>query len=370
MVLCIQAMLLIPLLVKTPPMEDRRPSILEVTPEELLDWLREAGEPAYRLTQILSWVYERRAGSFDAMTNLGRDLRTRLAESFSLAPLRVIGQERSRDGASEKYLFELADGEQIESVRMGGDGHHAFCISSQAGCALGCLFCATGGMGFGRNLTVAEILGQVTALAGGDAWPANIVFMGMGEPLLNLEAVVPALEALADERRFGLGLRRITVSTAGVTPGIKQLAAAPVQPNLALSLNSPFDEERSRLMPINRKYPLRGVLAACRDYVQRTGRRLTLEYVLLGGVNTSPPAAREVARIAHEQGALVNLIAFNPVKGCAFESPHKDEVSRFRSLLEERGVRVTQRFRRGLDVAAGCGQLKGKHPTRNPGGTP
>jgi 23S rRNA (adenine2503-C2)-methyltransferase len=214
-------------------------------------------------------------------------------------------------------------------------------------------------MGFGRDLAVEEILGQVMALARAHEWPANVVFMGMGEPLLNLEAVLPALEALADERRFGLGARRITVSTAGVPPGIRSLASHPVRPNLALSLNSPFEEQRRELMPITERHPLEAVLDACKDYSERTGRRLLIEYVLLRAVNTSARAARATARIARDLGALVNLIALNPVPGCPFRPPTGEEIERFRGILEGEGVPVTQRYRRGRDIAAGCGQLGG-----------
>jgi 23S rRNA (adenine2503-C2)-methyltransferase len=273
-----------------------------------------------------------------------------------------VGRLRSGDGASGKLVLALEDGEEIESVWMRDGQRRTFCISSQAGCALGCTFCATGAAGFGRNLKLGEILGQVMSLARAEGWPANIVVMGMGEPLLNLDAVVPALESLSDPQRFGLGVRRITVSTAGVTPAIWELSRCSVRPNLALSLNSPFNAQRSELMPVNRRYPLSGVLKACKAYGESSGRHVLFEYLLLGGVNTSPPAACAVARLAREAGAWVNLIPFNPVPGCGFHPPERQEVQRFRAALEERGVRVTERFRRGRDILAACGQLRGKHP--------
>ena len=204
----------------------------------------------------------------------------------------------------------------------------------------------------------------MTALAREKGWPANVVFMGMGEPLLNLEGVVPALEALADEERFALGARRITVSTAGVSPAILKLAECPARPKLALSLNSPFDYQRDQLMPINRKYPLREVIKACKAYSEKTGRRIFIEYVLISGVNTSAEMARELGRIAEYLGAEVNLIAFNPVEGCEFRTPEREDVRRFRAILESLHIGVTERFRRGLDITAGCGQLKGKHPEK------
>ena len=194
----------------------------------------------------------------------------------------------------------------------------------------------------------------------------NIVFMGMGEPLLNLKAVLPALEGLTDKRRFGVGERNITISTAGITPAIRRLACSDVHPHLALSINSPFDAQRRELMPIAHKYPLSGVLEACKEYAERTRRRVFLEYVLISGLNTSPEAAAELARLARELRTKVNLIAFNPVEGTGLRSPTTKEIQRFRACLEDRGVIVTQRLRRGRDILAGCGQLKGKHRSEQP----
>jgi 23S rRNA (adenine2503-C2)-methyltransferase len=342
-------------------MAEGRPDILTLTAGELARWLEDMGGPSYRLDQLLEWLYVKRAGSFEEMTNLSRALRRTLEESFALCPLRVVDAARSRDGSTEKLLLEARDGEHVECVSMAERPHATFCVSSQAGCALGCRFCATGQAGFARNLTSAEMLGQVWLLARQKGWPANVVFMGMGEPLMNLDALLPALDALTDRQRFALGSRRITVSTAGVTPGIRALSLSPARPCLALSLNSPFDAQRSELMPVNRRCPLAEVVEACREYHEATGRRLLLEYVLLGGVNTSISAARATAELARKLGALVNLIPFNTVPGCGFQPPEHEEVRRFRDILEVAGVSVTQRFRRGRDIAAGCGQLKGRH---------
>ena len=341
---------------------EERQHILDVSPDGLAKWLAASGQPGYRLGQILEWTYARCVNSFDAMTNLPADLRQALGESFRIDALRERDRLTSEDGATGKLLFELDDGEQIESVWMNDEGRHTFCISSQAGCQLGCVFCATGAGGFGRNLATAEILGQVAALARLTGELRNVVFMGMGEPLLNVEAVIPALEALVDDRRFGLGARRLTVSTAGITPGIGELAACGVRPNLALSLNSPFDEQRRELMPVAAKWPLEGVLGACADYAEKTGRRIALEYVLLGGANTSTVAAGALAKIARGLAALVNLIPYNNAGVPGLRQPAKEEVARFRAVLEDRGVEVAERFRRGRDIAAACGQLRGKHP--------
>jgi len=347
-----------------------KPHILATPPATLAAWLEKAGEPAYRLGQVLHWVYREYATTFNEMTNLPASLRERLAETLACGGLVLRERCTSPAGTTEKFLFELHDGEQIESVVMVEADRASFCISTQAGCALGCAFCATGAMGFARDLTAPEILGQVLFLSRARGRPHTIVFMGMGEPLLNLDALIFTLEALTDPSRFGLGLRHITVSTAGITPGILRLAAAPVRPNLALSLNSPFHDQRSELMPVNRKYPLAEVLKACDEYARASGRRLMLEYVLISGVNTSPDAARALASIARQYRALVNLIVFNPVAESPYRSPSPDEVQRFRAALKARGAKVTQRFRRGQEIAAGCGQLRGRHASTRAAGAP
>ncbi|NLW49270.1 MAG: 23S rRNA (adenine(2503)-C(2))-methyltransferase RlmN [Candidatus Brocadiaceae bacterium] len=344
-------------------MTPQQHDILTATPRELAHWLADQGQPSYRLEQLLRWLHTEHVDSFEAMTNLSLDLRRRLEEGYSFPVLRPVRQQTSQDGGTGKSLLELADGEQIECVWMGKGDRVTFCISSQTGCALGCRFCATGGGGPGRNLAAGEVLGQVQHLARERAWPANVVFMGMGEPLLNLDALLPALEALTDAQRLALGSRRITVSTAGLPDGIRALARSPVRPRLALSLNSPFEEQRSELMPVNRMHPLAEVLNACREYSETTGRRVSLEYVLLGGVNTSAAAARAVGRIARDLNALVNLIPFNSVPDSPFRPPSTNEVQFFRSVLEEGHVNITERYRRGRDISAACGQLRaGRRP--------
>lgn len=336
--------------------QDKR-NILGLTPQELLHWFEARDEPSYRLDQVMNWLYGKFVGSFDEMTNLSKDLRSALAENFTFGRTEIIERAFSEDGQTEKFVFELEGGARVESVVMESENGFTYCISSQSGCPLDCAFCATGAMGFGRNLETHEILGQIHAMARVKKFLGNIVFMGMGEPLLNLDALLPALDALTDERRFSLGKRRITVSTAGVTPGIRKLSQSPARPNLALSLNSPFERQRSELMPVNQEYPLDEVLEACEQYAERTGRRLMLEYVLLGGVNTSKKAAQAVAGIAKRLNAMVNLIPYNPVAEHDLDGPSRDETDRFRHVLESRGVNVTERYRRGRDIAAGCGQL-------------
>ena len=240
---------------------------------------------------------------------------------------------------------------------MREEGRHSVCLSSQAGCAMGCVFCATGALGLARNLTVGEMLLQAVEISRRDGRMTNVVFMGMGEPLLNLENLIKAIEALADPGRFALGTRKITVSTCGIVPGIEALSRAPVTVRLALSLNSPFQEQREQLMPIARRHPLERVLEACDGYAARTGKRVTVEYVLLRGVNISRAHAGELARIAQRLDGKVNLIEYNAVTGASFDSPSSRETLKFREWLEEDGASVTIRFRRGREIAAGCGQL-------------
>ncbi len=336
-----------------------KPHILNVHPHSWRDWLARRDAAPYTAGQILDWIYKKMVADPEAMTNVSKALRAEIAREFDCALPRVKRTETSADGKTCKTAFALKDSEVIESVLMDQGGRHTFCISTQAGCALGCRFCATGRNGFGRNLSAQEILGQVMILARECGGVGNIVFMGMGEPLLNMDALLPALEALVDPQRFSLGRRRITVSTAGIVSGIRELSRHDSRPNLALSLNSPFDEQRSALMPVGRSNPLGEVIDACEEYASVTGRRLLLEYVMLGGINTSRAAAEALAGIALRLGAAVNLIAFNAFEGAGFTAPDRDEIAGFRSELEKDGVVVTQRYRRGGDIAAGCGQLTG-----------
>ncbi len=334
--------------------------LLNVSPASLADWLHAKGQPAFRVEQILEWVYRVRVLSFEEMTNVPLHLRAELEADYRLTSLKIVATRTSRDGETGKLLFELDDGERVEGVWMNDEDRFTFCVSSQAGCPLDCRFCATGQLGFSRDLTAGEILGQVTALARETGDLRNIVFMGMGEPLLNLDAVIPALQALTDERCFGLGERRITVSTSGIVPGIGRLATSPASPNLALSLNSPFNEQRNNIMPVNKSNQLKDVLQACRLYASQTGRRVSLEYVMLRGVNTSVACARALTDLAADLDAMVNLIALNPFPGCIFTSPTRDEITRFRAALVRRGINVTQRYKRGRDIGAACGQLRGE----------
>ncbi len=339
----------------------KKPDVLDLTPDELIKLLAELGQKPYRARQLLAWIYQRNVLAIDEMTDMPLPLREALSARLRFGAAVAEQVARGVAGHTAKYLFRLDDGNAVEAVSMKEQGgRHTLCISSQVGCALGCTFCATGGLGFRRNLTTGEILFQVIAAGHGEGEVKNVVFMGMGEPLLNVENVLRAVQALTDPTRFALGTRKVTVSTAGIIPGIERLAESGVKVHLALSLNSPFQEQREKLMPIARKYPLAELLASVEGYGERSGKPALLEYVLLEGINTGAEAAREVARIAGRLGSKVNLIEYNPVEGIPFRSPSSPETLKFRDLLMTAGVTVTIRFRRGRDIAAGCGQLAAK----------
>jgi 23S rRNA (adenine2503-C2)-methyltransferase len=338
---------------------DPRAELYDQEPAELEAFLVAAGEPRFRADQTLSWVYRRLAPAFDACTDLPAATRARLHDAFTLDSVVEAHAAASPQTRTTKLLYRLRDGETIESVFLDDDGRVTYCISSQVGCAVDCRFCATGWSGFSRNLTAGEIVAQVVGLARRLGPPDNIVYMGMGEPFLNLDAVIRSVRALTDPRRLGLSPRRITLSTSGIIPGIDRIAEPDVPPvRLAVSLSGTNEETRTRVMPINERYPLADLLAALRRYVKATGRLVTFEYVLIPGVNIGPTDARELARIARGLAAKVNLIALNPVEESGFRSPTASEEQGFRDALRALGVRATIRFRRGRDIAAACGQLR------------
>ena len=341
-------------------MSDTATNIFSLTPEDLTMWLTDRGQPAFRARQVLEWVYKKRVDDFGRMTNLSKDLRAALDDELLVGTAKVVKSRRSEDGRTTKHVLELVDGETVEGVLMVDSKRTALCLSSQTGCAMGCRFCSTGASGPGRNLSGAEIVEQAWLLGReGDGF-THVVFMGMGEPLRNPEGVQFAMAALTDERRFGIGARRITLSTCGLVGALRELKTWPVHPQLAISVNSPFEEERRRLMPGCRKHPLASVLAAADGYVESTGRRLTFEYVQLPRENDSERHARELAALAKRHGARVNLIPFNPTPGSPFRAPTADESERFRNLLQAAHAPVSVRYRRGRDIGAACGQLRGK----------
>ena len=330
--------------------------------DELRDQLSARGFKPYRASQVLSWIYRHQATSFDAMTNIAKEDRERLASLFSLPALRADRVERSVDG-TRKLLFRLDDGHTVESVLIPDEERQTLCISSQVGCQQACRFCLTGTGGFVRDLAGWEIADQVLQTArilrGEDGPPiTNIVLMGMGEPLANLDEVLRALRIVTGEPGLGLSPRRVTLSTDGLAPGIDRLARSGIKVNLAVSLNATTDAVRDRIMPVNRRYPLRELLAACRRYPLDPRRRIPFEYVLLKGVNDSEEDARRLVKLLAGIRCKVNLIPFNPFPGSEFERPDDAAVGRFQAVLQDRHLTAPVRESRGRDISAACGQLR------------
>jgi 23S rRNA (adenine2503-C2)-methyltransferase len=338
--------------------------------EELRELLVEMGEPAYRGGQLYHALYSERRFDFAAMSNLPAALRERLAREFHIGIPEIAQRFRSRDG-SVRYLLNLADVDgdmkragkspaRVEAVFMPSEGRQTICISTQAGCAVDCHFCLTAQLGLVRNLTAGEILAQVLIALEDHreslAPRINVVLMGQGEPLLNYEPVMAALRIMLDPNGMALAPRHVTLSTSGIVPGIERLGQEKIRPKLAISLNASTDEERDAIMPINRKYPLEALLAACRKYPLRPWEQLTFEYVLLGGFNDSPEDARRVARLIAGLRAKVNLIPWNPGE-LPYRSPDEERVREFRDVLAAKDVPVFVRYSRGQDVSAACGQL-------------
>ncbi|HAL61128.1 MAG TPA: 23S rRNA (adenine(2503)-C(2))-methyltransferase RlmN [Chloroflexi bacterium] len=342
-------------------------ALLDLTYAELEDLALSLGQPRYRAAQIAAWVYKHLASDFKEMHNLPLALRERLAEVSEIGRLTPLEEITSQDGLTRKVLFSLPDGHTIESVLLHYKRRHTICLSTQVGCSIGCPFCATGQAGFERDLSPGEIVEQVLYFArelqGTGQRLTNLVFMGMGEPFLNWEATWKAVQAFTDPRRFGLGARHITISTAGFVPGIEALAREESQLGLAISLHAANDELRERLVPLNRRYPLEVLMEACRDYVKRTGRRVTFEYALIEGLNDSPSHAQELAGLLSGLLCHVNLIPLNPIADCAWRGSPKDAVLAFQRELRKEGVPVTVRMDRGLDIQAGCGQLRSRRGT-------
>ncbi len=370
-------------------------SLLDLTKPQLADLLAGWGQPRYRADQVWEWIYQKYAITPAEMPNLPAALRERLGVETILSPLAQIYEQRSSDGQTLKWLFRLPDGLTIETVLMLYDDvsgqardRRTVCISTQAGCAMGCVFCATGLAGLARNLTAGEIVAQVLAagrwLAHSDEGPktkdetpsvlrpsssvlrlTNIVVMGMGEPFANYDRTWQALRTLTDGDAFGLGARHITVSTVGLPQGIRKMAQEPLQVNLAVSLHAPDDALRSRLLPVNQRYPIAEVLAAVREYIAATHRRVTFEYALMAGINDTPALAAELAALLRPLrsatgGAMchVNLIPLNPVAESPYQPSTAGDAAAFQAILERNGIPATVRMRRGIDIDAGCGQLR------------
>ncbi|MEA3408019.1 MAG: 23S rRNA (adenine(2503)-C(2))-methyltransferase RlmN [Chloroflexota bacterium] len=342
-----------------------RVNLLDLSYDELRELVVEWGEPRFRAQQIWRWIYHTLTDDPDEMTNLPTELRQRLAEEAYIGRLEVVDTMVSEDGLAEKVVFRAADGCLFETVLMRYTNRNTVCVSCQVGCPIGCLFCATGQAGFERDLTTGEIAAQVLYFARQlrqeNAHVTNVVFMGMGEPMLNFDAVWKAILNLHDREGLSLGARRFTVSTAGVVPGIERMARESLPVGLAISLHAPDDVLRDRLVPINQRYPLERLLDASRMYIRHTGRRVTFEYVLAEGLNDSDVYALQTAELLQGLLCHVNLIPLNPTPGCDYEAPSLERVLQFQEILVNNGIRTTVRLRRGIDIRAGCGQLRGEY---------
>lgn len=328
--------------------------------DQIAALLKEWGEPRYRADQVWDWLYNRRVDSFDAMTNLPKTLRDRLKSETRLGTLELETEQVSLDG-TQKRLYRLHDGQLIESVLMEyDDERRTACISTQAGCAMGCVFCATGQMGFARHLTAEEIFEQAVYFARelearGERL-SNVVLMGMGEPFHNYDASLAAVRRLMSH--LGIGARHITVSTVGLVPMIRRFADEGLQVKLAVSLHAATDSERSALLPVNKRYPLKDLLDACRYYQERSGRRMTFEWTLIQGENDTSEQAHALGKLLSGSHSHVNVIPLNPTTGFHGDPSALGRIETFIGILEEYGLTATMRVRRGIDIAAGCGQLK------------
>jgi 23S rRNA (adenine2503-C2)-methyltransferase len=338
--------------------------LLSLAPEEaralMAAWMEERGQPSFRVEQVDNWIFEKGARSFEEMTTLPADLRPALDRAFSLTPLEAVWTARSEDG-TVKHLWGLEGGEQVESVLIPTADRLTLCLSSQAGCALGCRFCATGSMGFEAQLSAAEIAAQFRdagRFARGEMGRevSNVVYMGMGEPFANREAVFRSLEVIHEG--FGVGARRITVSTVGLVPGILELAERPEQFGLAVSLHAPVSDVRAEIMPVEERHPLPELMDAVRAYQDRKGRRVSIEYTLIEGINDRPEMARELARLLEGLTCFVNLIPWNPIPDRDWSPSPPDRIAAFARALHRGGVSNAVRTPRGRDIAAACGQLR------------
>ena len=343
-----------------------RDDIKSVQIEELETKVRQSGEPVYRARQIVDWLYQKRVQSFDEMTDLPREFRNRLAQQFDFSRIQVVRVLGSHD-TTRKFLFRLSDESLIETVLIPASpalygsrsDRRTLCVSTQVGCAYGCKFCASGLDGFSRNLNANEIVDQIITVERESGEKIdNIVFMGMGEPLANLENVMRAIRIINAPWGLGIGARRITVSTSGLAPQIQKLADEPLQIRLAISLHGATDAVRNLIMPINRRYNVETLLSACDYYAARKKQRLTFEYILIADVNDSDEQARVLAHHAKRLSAKVNLIPYNTVHGLPWSRPSQDRQETFLSILRRRGVAATLRREKGHDIDAACGQLR------------
>ncbi len=352
---------------RLPPPASRLTNLFGLDRAQLRESFAQMGEKPFRADQVMQWIYRRGSDSFDDMTNISKDLRVRMAEHFFIRTPELVTEQVSADG-TRKWVLRLDGGNAIETVYIPEEGRATLCISSQVGCAMDCSFCSTAQQGLNRNMTTAEIIAQVWFAArtlGGDFQNerviSNIVFMGMGEPLANYNAVLPAIRILLDDFGFGLSKRRVTVSTSGLVPFMDRLRGD-VDTALAVSLHAPTDELRNQLVPINRKYPIADLLAACKRYTEGKDRKthIVYEYVMLDGINDKPEHARALAKLLGDMPAKVNLIPFNPFPQAQYKRSKPEVIQAFAKILRDRKIVATTRKTRGDDIDAACGQLVGR----------
>ena len=372
-------------------MNEKQIDLLNLDTHELTGLLQSWNEPVYRVKQIQRWLYHELVDSFDAMSNLPPALRARLQEHTTLGDLKLIAAQDSADELTRKALFQMRDGQTVETVLMryldapgspedASDppnvARRTVCISTQVGCPVGCPFCETGQAGYIRNLTLGEVVGQVLYFAreqkklGYETPLTNIVIMGMGEPFMKFNVTWRAIQAFTDPARLGMGARRITVSTSGYVDGIQQLIEKKSQVNLAVSLHAPDDALRDKLVPVNRKYPLRELIQACREYVRATHRRITFEYALMDNLNDSAQQAEQVSKLLAGLLCHVNLIPLNPTSESPYQRSPYARVLEFQKILNRAKITTTLRVEKGIEIAAGCGQLRQQVAGRKPRAVP
>ncbi|ASS65828.1 MULTISPECIES: 23S rRNA (adenine(2503)-C(2))-methyltransferase RlmN [unclassified Paenibacillus] len=340
------------------------PFIYDFSLDQLQAWMKEQSQPAFRAGQLFDWLYVKRVASFEEMTNLPKELRDKLAESFQFVTLTEITRFESKDG-TVKFLFGLHDNHAIETVIMRHNYGNSVCVTTQVGCRIGCTFCASTLGGLKRNLTAGEIIAQVVKaqqmLDPSGERVSSIVIMGSGEPFENYEATMGFLRTMIHEKGLNIGQRHITVSTSGIVPSMYKFTDENTQINLAISIHAPNDELRSKLMPVNRRYPFQEVIDACRNYIAKTGRRITFEYALIGGTNDRPEHAQELAEVLKGMLCHVNLIPVNHVPERKYVRTPREDIFEFQRILEKNGINATIRREQGHDIAAACGQLRAKH---------
>jgi 23S rRNA (adenine2503-C2)-methyltransferase len=345
-------------------------SVYDLTLDELTEWMTERGYPAYRARQLFDALYRQLASSYDEVSVLPKALRAELADALPIAAMVSVNEVSTHNRDTVKTLYRTQLGDLVETVLMLYRSRATVCVSCQVGCAVGCAFCATGLMGLDRNLTTGQMVAQVidaarTARDMGREL-SNLVMMGMGEPFHNYPATIKFLTLLNDPNGFGMGARRMTVSTSGVVPFIDKLAEEPLQVNLAISIHAPNDELRSQLVPINRKHPIADLMAAVDRYADKTHRRVSFEYALMSGINDSDEVALDMAKLMRGRLCHLNVIPFNKVDVLEFERPTADGIERFAELAGSLGTPVTVRYSRGLDISAACGQLRAKQLNEEP----